>query len=396
MLHRFGIRHGSRHTLSVPGNGISQSGIDAIKTFLCREVSCCEFPDDWSWDWLVGGKGEYVGSLPKRIAKWFRQKHGIKLIPEVLSEIGNLGSVNCDKQSTYYIDFNASFEWCASEFGDRGSCIMTKGGGYSGAREMLRENDAIAIRFFTADDYCNGYARAFIADMEDYCILFNGYGIDTIKQARILAQLMDNAYYYRLGLNNFGSREKGIWINGDHPFGDDHGIGYAIGPQEIVTASTTHDLRWDVREEDTLACENCGRSIDSEDHYHNDTGEDICERCYDDDYTCCDHCGNIISNDYAICPSNDSGAYCTNCAERFLVKCSECNEWVYHDNARSGPDRREYCESCHDEYFVTCGCCGDLIAKEDACENDDGDAICGECHTEFLKDKEACNEVSSD
>ena len=80
-----------RHKIDIPGNGISRSGRDAIQRKML-DWGLGMIPEDkplppskteyWKWEWKVGGAGEYVGTLPKRLAKLVHKTKGLKLTPE--------------------------------------------------------------------------------------------------------------------------------------------------------------------------------------------------------------------------------------------------------------------------------------------------------------------------
>ena len=56
-------------TLQVPQNGISHRG-KIVTAQLLFDWGLPDLPPDWDWQWKVNGKGEYVGTFPKRVAKY--------------------------------------------------------------------------------------------------------------------------------------------------------------------------------------------------------------------------------------------------------------------------------------------------------------------------------------
>src|SRR6185369_16940651 len=107
-----------------------------------------------------------------------------------------------------------------------------------GAKFMLQDNGALAMRFF--DDADNGFGRAWVAPLEngDH-IVFNGYGFSdnsTLVIARVLAQFL-NAGYHAIALTNNGSDHGVLWINGAG--------GYLIGDETKIRFITRHDFHWD-------------------------------------------------------------------------------------------------------------------------------------------------------
>ena len=79
--------------VTLPSGRISESGIIAIKNLLLSKTNNYDgLPTDWVWQMQVGGKGEYVGSLPKRIAKYYWQKHNVKFDSDFLGTLGSLSA----------------------------------------------------------------------------------------------------------------------------------------------------------------------------------------------------------------------------------------------------------------------------------------------------------------
>lgn len=61
-------------------------------------------------------------------------------------------------------------------------------------------------------------------------------------------------------------------------------------------------------------CGHCGQFHSrDETRYMTRHGRAVCESCREDEYTECEDCGDLISNDYAVV--RDCGAYCSECAE---------------------------------------------------------------------------------
>ena len=84
------IEHDKIFKVVLPINKIGPEGQTAIREFLNSE-ELPSLPNDWSWDWVVQ-KGQYAGTLPKRVNKFYRKEHGIKVTTEILSQIGNIAN----------------------------------------------------------------------------------------------------------------------------------------------------------------------------------------------------------------------------------------------------------------------------------------------------------------
>ena len=356
--------HQARHTIKIPGNGIAQPGVDAIRRQL-TDWGLPHLPDDWCWDWRVAGKGEYVGALPKRIGKWYYQEHATKLTPDQLTIVGNLGSRHSTRDETYSFDFVDHIDWSAGDFGDSGSCYWSC---HASAKDMILDNGGGAVRFFDGATHY-GIARAWIVPRPSGCLLvFNGYGMETLPIARILAAHLDHAYYRQVNLTNNGVHDGELWIN--------NGKGYLIGPQAVVTAIDAIDLEWEGVEQ--CKCENCNCDIDEEDHYHDPDGDDCCESCYHDRVFYCESCGEDYWNHYAQ-TDPDGDTICETCYSNNVLWCDHCNSDIWESDAKEDPDGDTICASCRSDKVVECVCCDTEVWEDDAKENPIGGFICGAC-----------------
>ncbi|KKK49685.1 hypothetical protein LCGC14_3132550, partial [marine sediment metagenome] len=109
-----------KYEIEIPGNGISLVGVAMIQQLLCawglpRIPAIIPLPEGsetpWVWDWKVSGKGEYIGTLPKRIGKLVWQARKVKLSPAQLTEIGNIGAAYSGKHFSYYFDIVDHITW---------------------------------------------------------------------------------------------------------------------------------------------------------------------------------------------------------------------------------------------------------------------------------------------
>src|SRR6185295_6706860 len=92
-------------TINTPAGTISYTGMAAISNYIANQTLQSDpwkalnptnqlyylpaLPEDWDWVWVVA-KGDYAGTMPKRIAKYFYKSRGLKSPPSFLQEIGNL------------------------------------------------------------------------------------------------------------------------------------------------------------------------------------------------------------------------------------------------------------------------------------------------------------------
>ncbi len=93
----------------------------------------------------------------------------------------------------------------------------------------------------------------------------------------------------------------------------------------------------------------------------------FCKECYDDLYSKCNVCKQIVNNDDLL----DTG--CKNCCE----ECYSCNRVVNKDNVHEF-DGDSYCENCFDNAFTTCEDCDKTISNDRAMYTNDR-TICERC-----------------
>ncbi len=358
-------------TVKVPLNGISAEG-KRIAENLLAEWKLPSLPTNWDWQWKVNGKGEYVGTFPKRVAKYLYQKHETKLSADRLGVLGSKVAEHCERNASYTFDFTDSFDWSAGDFGDDGSCFW---GGRSDARDMLTDNGARAVRFYKDG---SGYARAWIAEIAGGVVIFNGYGLESLQIARILAHHW-GAYYKKVSLENNGEETGTLWING--------GVGFVVGSQDTFEGVDSVDLRF----EDTggYRCDNCSERIDDDYARHADDGV-YCESCFDSLYFYCEDCEDSCSND-DYNNINDR-AVCDGCRQSNYTECEDCNNYVADDAVCIGPDNCSRCEDCHSNAVGFCEDCEEDCMAADMESGPDGEARCEDCHAENVAPCEDCEE----
>lgn len=375
-----------QYEIEIPGNGIDQTGIGSIQRKLCL-WGFGEIPEIillpngekviWRWDWKVGGKGEYVGALPKRIGKFVWQARGVKLTPEQLSELGNIGSLFSGQHCKHWfdvVDRVSGFHWGQTDFGQPADCCYW--GCHASAKDMILDNGGGAIRFFRDDSYFRqlGFARAWLAPWHDCWIVFNGYGLETLAIARILAAHLGHAYYRRIQLTNQGAKEGELWINNG---------AYLVGPQESVLKWESIDLEWE--ELKKYRCEHCDCRIAEDDHYHNPEGNDLCETCYNE---YCFYCENCDKNCWVGngCLTNGN-ILCQECWNESYFECGICEKDTRWDDGVQGPDEDYYCEGCYYKRYAHCDdCCKDFLIDNMVCR-DDGH-YCEKCAANHPEEEE--------
>lgn len=278
-------------------------------------------PPDWEWRWMSAR-----GAFSKRVASFY-YKSGFRVEDWVIERIGSTAKRHTESVGAYKFDFTSRFDWDDGDFGDEGSCYWGKN---SGARQMLRENGAFAIRFYSPIG--RGIARAWLVPvMEDAYIIYNGYGpweVNTLVIASMFARFC-NWQYRVVGLANNGSTSGLLWINGTE--------GYLITPQ--ASDLEFYDFGW----ENSRTCYGCGCNLDDDEYYDGLDNHEYCGSCFYEQYDLCSRCGDTIWSD-DIHVVDGSEIWCEHCAEHHSEFCEECHQLV-----TTGLNRikgRVVCDSC--------------------------------------------------
>jgi hypothetical protein len=283
---------------------------------------------------VVTGKGEYVGTFPKRVSKFYWQQSKIKTPQSFMQALGNLARQHSSDAISYSFDFTDSIDWQDGDYGDENSCYW---GDHAPARKMLEDNNALAIRFYSGD---KGIGRAWVAQLSDKrYIVFNGYGIEgdsTLKIAQIVSSWLGLGYK-RIDLSNYGQTGGMLWINGTH--------GYLIGTSEQTAAMDSHDLQFDC--EDCLSCDNCGDEINEDEAYYTPSGSSYCQSCFYDNYDYCAHCDETYYRD-DMSYVEGIGEVCETCLNRRYEYCDRCGEYRKKDDFMRIKDEL-YCTDCQPE-----------------------------------------------
>lgn len=300
------------HTFTMPDGTLSETGMALIwRLFSEQDLSSPlwrqmnpdshrfylpTLPDTWQWVWLVQ-RGEYRGTFPKRVNQYYHKTHGLQCPKEFLSAVGNIAKAHSNEPITYTFDIVNRIDWHDGDFGDGGSCWWWPSQEY--AKTMLIDNGGLAIRFYEDGQ---GYGRAWLVPIDDFYILFNGYGFagdSTLTTARMFAAFM-GLQYQRIHLTNNGNASGTLYING--------GRGYVIGTGERIDGFTDYDFEW---LDDSDYCEACGTTLYEDDVYYGPDYNHYCERCFYNRFDTCTSCGDAFDRDDIT--ERDGEYLCPNC-----------------------------------------------------------------------------------
>ena len=322
------------------------------------------------------------GKYAKRLKKLVKKVLDIKLSNDAVSEIGNIANNYSQSMYVYPLCFVITdvFDWNAGEFGDWDSCYWTH---HSSARDTLEDDcNSYALRAYSTE---TGYGRgrAWMHELENYTVIFNGYGVlKTVEFAMVYADIT-GLDYKKVSVENQGAKCGFLWIN--------NGTGYIVGKLEDIESVDSVDLGlWEVcgyySENQWYAhCYECGVGMREDDTIfaNDDTANCYCERCYDANFTQCDGCYDYKCNeDISECDGQD---YCADCYMENVSVCESCIDDVHNDNMEY-IDQEGYCEDCY-KNLTTCEDCDDILTENKTHYTDDNHTLCGHC----IHDNFTCN-----
>lgn len=277
--------------IEIPDNKINAEGINQVKRLLEKYGMNPERIDDIKPFWATK-KGTY----PKRISKRLHSI-GYKVPPALLSKIGTIVKEHCIQVEKFYYDITDNFDWRGGDFGDSRSCFFS---GDDTVLEDLYINDFLAFRVY--NERKSGIARSWILEKPEYTIMFNGYGLSTLQQARMYAYIEGLSY-------------KKVSLSGDMYINSD--IGYIIGKQENLRRVFTEELYYTKGR-----CYFCGDRASTTIYNHGSAY--VCDNCIAAGrVSACDRCHNLFRWIY----SDANGvAVCEDC-RGFYLYCATCRTY---------------------------------------------------------------------
>lgn len=360
-------------THTVVGGTISEWGRTKINSHLNFSCGMPSLPDDWEWKPKVSDKEHKYGAgkFAKRVQRYYYQTCNTKIPAKNLEHIGQVAQDNLVLSNLYEFDFTEHIDWDDGDFDDEGSCFW---GTNAGAKQMIQDN-GLAIRFFAGKE---GIGRAWIGSngIDDSIVVFNGYGLETLEIAKILAN-WQGVEYKKIDLYNYGTTDGLLFINSSN---------YIVGPNEIIAKVKKVDLEWEGGH--TMTCDGCGYSAHPDDCYHYQDNT-YCESCFSDNFFWCEKCNETCAVEDRA--DIDGQWLCEFCAKKKgYIECEECEtltlEWF------TGPNGDNYyCDDCFGACVSTCDRCDEVYylttnSHEHLCEDcDKHSAKCKHCNDWFVQ-----------
>lgn len=113
-------------------------------------------------------------------------------------------------------------------------------------------------------------------------------------------------------------------------------------------------------EDNVRKCYFCGEPVE-DDGYEFD-GTTMCEDCYCDRVSVCDHCGEFMWADDAV--SDDNTTVCDYCYDNYYYRCDHCDSLVRASDAVTDGETH-LCERCYENNYYRCDNCGTILSSDD-------------------------------
>lgn len=222
------VSENQRLLVELPAGTIDESGITRIRRLLWDDTVIHDVSMHTLDDVLaeVGDAWQSRrGNFTRRLSSSFH-KHGVKLSPGVVSEIGNLARAHSSDVSSWYVEVTRDLNQPADEFVHDDSCWWQS---YSYSRCALKNWGGLGLRSY-ADSCSPSYrptGRAWVQPLDDSLqpthnaasafayVVFNGYGeLGGYTAPRIIGHLSSRSYR-RIGLCNerqYVNNERGYLV----------------------------------------------------------------------------------------------------------------------------------------------------------------------------------------
>lgn len=135
-----------------------------------------------------------------------------------------------------------------------------------------------------------------------------------------------------------------------------------------------------------VTCYNCGCVIEDDCEYTDDTGERVCEDCFDDFYCNCDNCDGVTARDDLISIDGGQEYVCESCADSYYYHCDDCGEYISRRNVWADCNQI-ICYNCSDNYCICDDCDG--VINTDNSHYIAGYYYCDDCapsHRDCIRD----------
>jgi hypothetical protein len=365
------INIGVLNKTELPKNGITKEGFYELRNWfimngkdkLTQTLDEIYIPKTaWS-KWMISEKGEYVGTWPKRFAKYCYEEKGIKFKSTDLAEIGAILSRHCERGTrSFFWQFCKHMEWGNGRFGERNhtSCWWTDNH-YRATRLGIRHHpDTFTVLFYEDESGYIGHketagiGRCVGAKTEKGLVIFNAYGEYTLNRiAQVMATHMGLSYrrvmvkghpnqmiYINMGNKDNEQVDEEVVIDGHHN-GGSIGFGFLIGEEAIINGITDVNLP-DFRFKD-VNCEYCGKPLYSADSMHIQDRY-YCDKCIKEHISRCELC-HELTDEEGKTKVYYNGKYVDSCYRHEPQECSVHGKTL-NNIYKVWHSKKSYCSEC--------------------------------------------------
>lgn len=249
----------------IPSSSIPKEGMEEIfKVLEVNEKEKEEILTRVLPEWIIT-KGEFAGSFPKRLYKFYSRNYGVKLSEEILGKVGNIAK-QYTLQKTYYVELDRDL-WNPGKFGDENSCFW---GNFKFAKTFIFLLGGKAMKIYSENRA--PISRCWVIPWHKNFVIFNQYSTRNLRlifSARILAYML-NFSYEKISLelgNIYINRNEGFFISPwEEKFSEGNFYDYIEGKElehscgkifKIMNAAYVHG-------NENLFCPHCGEIIAEE------------------------------------------------------------------------------------------------------------------------------------
>jgi hypothetical protein len=143
--------------------------------------------------------------------------------------------------------------------------------------------------------------------------------------------------------------------------------------------------------DESFQCIYCGVRGDNNDAYLVGD-EDICQECFDENYTYCDRCETAVHVDTIHYITDRDVHWCESCAEEYTACCECCSDTV--SDYLTDDIGYVYCRECYSELYVDCDMCSCEVLRENAMIVNN-EELCEDCVSEHYFECSNCGEMAS-
>ena len=128
-------------------------------------------------------------------------------------------------------------------------------------------------------------------------------------------------------------------------------------------------------------CQDCGEWFKADEEGYEYCGEPLCESCFEENYTTCENCGEIILMDdsYLVHGRHCDMYVCEDCIDGYF-QCIDCGEYYTRSRVYIDSNNLALCDDCYTYHdWSTCADCGRFVRNDEVEEGDNGDWYCPDC-----------------